>query len=77
MGFQTGNRVFRTLGPLGADGYAGVWFYTTNPAFYDGPITKPQNESPIGALEGHLSYDVRQRLWMSLDVNFSAGGITS
>jgi hypothetical protein len=59
------------------DGYAGVWFYTTNPAFYDGPITKPQNESPIGALEGHLSYDVKQRLWMSLDVNFWSGGITS
>ncbi len=59
------------------DGYAGVWFYTTNPTFYDGPITKPQDESPIGALEGHLSYDVKQRLWVSLDANFWSGGITS
>ncbi len=59
------------------DGYAGAWFYTTNPAFYTGPVTKPQNESPIGALEGHLSYDVKPRLWMSLDVNFWSGGITS
>ena len=42
------------------DGYAGVWFYTTNPAFYAGPVTKPQNEAPIGAFEGHLSYDVRR-----------------
>ena len=33
------------------DGYAGVWFYTTNPAFYDGPVTKPQSEAPIGSLE--------------------------
>jgi hypothetical protein len=59
------------------DGYGGVWFYTTNSAFYDGPVTKPQNESPIGALEGHLSYDVKPRFWVSLDGNFWSGGITS
>jgi len=59
------------------DGYAGVWLYTTNPASYDGPGTKPQNEAPIGALEGHLSYDVKPRLWLSLDANFWSGGITS
>jgi hypothetical protein len=59
------------------DGYAGVWLYTTNPAFYAGPVTKPQNEAPIGALEAHLSYDVKPRLWLSLDGNFWLGGITS
>jgi hypothetical protein len=59
------------------DGYAGGWFYTTNPTFYAGPVTKPQSESPIGSLEGHLSYDVRPRLWLSLDANFWWGGITS
>jgi hypothetical protein len=60
------------------DGYGGVWFYTTNSAFYaGGPITKPQDESPVGSVEGHLSYDVKPRLWMSLDVNFWSGGITS
>jgi hypothetical protein len=59
------------------DGYAGVWFYTTNSAFYDGPVTKPQNEAPVGSLEGHLSYDVKPRLWVSLDGNFWWGGITS
>jgi hypothetical protein len=59
------------------DGYAGVWFYTTNSAFYAGPATKPQDEAPIGALEGHLSYDVKPRLWVSLDANFWSGGITS
>jgi hypothetical protein len=59
------------------DGYAGVWFYTTNPAFYAGPLTKHQDEAPIGALEGHLSYDVKPRLWVSLDANFWSGGITS
>jgi hypothetical protein len=59
------------------DGYAGGWFYTTNPASYAGPVTKPQSESPIGSLEGHLSYDVKPRLWLSLDGNFWWGGITS
>lgn len=59
------------------DGYAGVWFYTTNSAFYAGPVTKLQDEAPIGALEGHLSYDVKPRFWVSLDANFWSGGITS
>jgi hypothetical protein len=59
------------------DGYAGVWFYTTNNAFYDIPAPKPQTEAPIGALEGHLSYDFKQRLWASLDGNFWFGGITA
>jgi hypothetical protein len=59
------------------DGYAGVWFYTTNPAFYAGPVTQPQSEAPIFSLEGHLSYDVKPRLWLSLDGNFWEGGITS
>ena len=59
------------------DGYAGVWFYTTNSASYAGPVTKPQSEAPIGSLEGHLSYDVKPRLWVSLDGNFWWGGITS
>jgi hypothetical protein len=59
------------------DGYAGVWFYTTNSASYDGTVTKPQNEAPVGSLEGHLSYDVKPRLWVSLDGNFWWGGIAN
>jgi hypothetical protein len=59
------------------DGYAGVWFYTTNSASFAGSVTKPQSEAPIGSLEGHLSYDLKPRLWLSLDGNFWWGGITS
>jgi hypothetical protein len=60
------------------DGYGGGWFYTTNQAFFaGGAATKPQDESPILSLEGHLSYDVKPRLWLSLDGNFWWGGITS
>jgi len=59
------------------DGYAGVWFYTQNSASFDGPIVAPQTQAPIGSFEGHLSYDIKPRLWVSLDGNFWAGGITS
>ncbi len=65
------------------DGYFGVWFYTTNPeffsrnAFFSG--INSQSQKPIGALEGHLSYDFKgsPRLWASLDGNFWFGGTTS
>ena len=59
------------------DGYAGVWFYTTNPASLAVPVPQPQTEAPIGSFEGHLSYDFKPRLWMSLDGNFWTGGVTS
>ena len=58
------------------DGYAGVWFYTTNPAA-PGTGSKPQTEDPIGSLEGHLSYDFKPGTWASLDGNFWWGGLTS
>ncbi len=63
------------------DGYFGVWFFTTNPEFWSHNIyyagTRPQSQNPIGALEGHLSYDFKPRLWASLDGNFWFGGTTS
>jgi hypothetical protein len=59
------------------DSYAGVWFYTNNPQSYSPPVPKPQSQQPIGTFEGHLSYDVKPRLWCSLDGNFWFGGVTS
>jgi hypothetical protein len=59
------------------DSYGGAWFYTTNPRYYSPPTPKPQSENPIGSFEGHLSYDVTQRLWFSLDGNFWFGGVTA
>ncbi len=60
------------------DGYAGIWFYTTNPSSYDGPAPRPQTEGPVGSFEGHLSYDFTKRgAWASLDGNFWRGGITA
>ena len=63
------------------DTYGGVWFYTSNPEFFSGnavsPGTNRQSQNAMGSFEGHLSYDVRPRLWTSLDGNFWFGGATS
>lgn len=66
------------------DAYGGVWFYTTNPDYYNLPRPSPQSQEPIGSFEGHLSYDLSKKTttkklkpWASLDGNFWWGGITS
>ena len=63
------------------DAYGGFWFYTENSEFFSrnqfSPGVNTQEQDPIFAFEGHLSYDVRPRLWASLDGNFWHGGRTS
>jgi hypothetical protein len=63
------------------DGYGGAWFYTTNHDFWSHnsffPGTQTQSQAPIASFEGHLSYDVKPRYWVSLDCNFWYGGRTS
>jgi hypothetical protein len=63
------------------DAYGAVWFFTTNPEFFSHnqyfPGTQTQSESPVVALEGHLSYDIKPRLWVSVDGNFWHGGETT
>ena len=63
------------------DAYMGVWFFTKNPEFFSHnaffPGTQAQTQKPIGSFEGHLSYDVKPRLWFSLDGNYWFGGKTS
>jgi hypothetical protein len=63
------------------DAYGGAWFYTANPEFFShnqfSSGTNTQTQSPIGSFEGHLSYDFKPRLWVSLDANYWFGGTTS
>ena len=64
------------------DAYGSVLFFTENPEFFSNnpefnTPTQAQTQDPIGAVEIHLSYDVRPRLWVSLDGNFWYGGKTS
>ena len=39
--------------------------------------TVSQSQAPIASFEGHFSYDVKPRYWISLDANFWYGGRTS
>jgi hypothetical protein len=63
------------------DAYGAVWFFTTNPEFWSHnaffPGKRTQSQKPIGSFEGHLSYGMKPRLWVSLDGNFWYGGRTS
>jgi hypothetical protein len=63
------------------DTYGAVWFFSANNDFFSrnqfSPGTNTQSQKPITAFEGHLSYDVRPRLWASIDGNFWLGGRTS
>ncbi len=74
----------RRWGQWVLDGYGAVWFFTDNPEFFShnqySPGTNVQSQGPIGAIEAHLSYDLKKggaRSWVSLDGNFWYGGRTS
>lgn len=79
--FQPEVGLSRRWGHWILDTYGGAWFFTTNPEFFSrnqfNPGVTQQSKSPVGEFEGHLSYDVRPRLWLSLDGNFWFGGGTS
>lgn len=63
------------------DAYGGVWLFTENNNYLTGSeFSKRQNtltEAPVGAIEMHLSYDVKPRLWASVDGNYWYGGETT
>lgn len=71
----------RRWGHCVLDAYGAIWFFTTNPEFFShnqfNPGVTAQSESPVGVFEGHLSYELKPRLWASLDGNFWNGGRTS
>ena len=65
--------------PLGkrwlVDVYGGIWFFTTNHTFYPGDADRTQK--PMAALQTHLSYNLKPRLWLALDATYYAGGQSS
>jgi hypothetical protein len=71
----------RRQGHFVFDAYGGAWLFTTNAEFFSQNSLfagiRTQTQEPIGSFEGHLSYDVKPRLWVSLDGNFWFGGRTS
>jgi hypothetical protein len=71
----------RRLGHWVLDTYGALWLFMTNDEFWSRnaffPGTRSQSQKPIGAFEGHLSYDIKPRIWISLDANAWIGGSTS
>ena len=57
------------------EGYAGVWLFTANDQFYRG--TSIRKQEPVVALQGHVSYTLKPRLWFSGDTTWYSGGTTS
>jgi len=53
---------------------AGVWFFTTNDDFFGG---SSQDQNPISSIQGHLSYNFENRVWLGLDANYYSGGRTT
>lgn len=56
------------------DFYGGVWFFTENNSFFPGESTRRQDSLP--ALQAHVSYTVRPRLWLAGDATWYGGGAT-
>lgn len=65
----------KTRGHWSGDLYGGVWFYGANNRYFTGQSR--MTERPIGAVEAHLTYNWKPRLWTSVDGNFWFGGATS
>lgn len=57
------------------DVYGALWLFTTNGSYYTG--TAARTETPIGALQAHISYSLSLKAWAALDATWYAGGQAS
>ena len=57
------------------DAYLGVWLFTPNEDFYPGELTRTQD--PVVAMQGHVSYTFKPRLWLAVDATWYSGGGSS
>jgi len=64
--------ITRRWGRWVAEAYGGVWVFATNHEFFPGKTVRKQQ--PMEAIESHLGYYLKPRLWTSVDANFWAGG---
>ena len=54
------------------DGYVGVWLFTDNDDFFPGG--KSRSQDPVVAVQGHVSYTFKPRLWAAVDATWYQGG---
>jgi len=57
------------------DFYSGIWLFTKNDTYYPGSSVRTQN--PLGAFQGHISYNIRPLMWVAFDCTFYTGGNSS
>jgi len=73
-GFKPEAGVSVPIGPWDVDAYAGVWLFTPNGDFYPGGLRRTQD--PVVAIQGHVSYTFKPRLWLAADGTWYSGGST-
>jgi hypothetical protein len=71
-GFKPEIGVAVPKGRWDVDAYLGVWLFTSNTNFYPGGLTRSQD--PVVALQGHVSYTFRPRLWAAFNATWYRGG---
>ena len=57
---------------LDLDLYFGAWLFTQNADYFPGNTLRQQD--PVIALQGHVSYTFRPRLWVAGDITWYRGG---
>ena len=55
------------------DAYGNAYFYTQNTSYHGREILR---QEPLPGFEGHISYAVNEKLWVSLDTRYSFRGST-
>ena len=60
------------IGRWDIDAYTGVWLFTANDDFFPG--SKERTQDPILAIQGHVSYTFKPRLWLAVDSTWYSGG---
>lgn len=59
------------IGQWTLEGYAGVWCFTTNDAYFPGQARRSQN--PVFAWQGHVSYSLPNRSWLAFNGTWFSG----
>ena len=73
-GFKPELGVSQPIGHWFLEASAGVWMFTINDDFFGG---SKREQDPISALQAHVSYTFRPRLWIAADATYYEGGRTT
>jgi hypothetical protein len=66
--------IARPAGHWMLEAYAGAWLFTDNQDFFGG---QRREQAPLGAVQAHVSYSFKPRLWAAGDATFYTGGRTT